>query len=95
LSVSFALFARDQLAGASAHQNQMAAGTPVAPISSNAPHGQPRRFIDSAAHSLSVPFASIVNSTSPWVDHGVPTLLGFIVYGMGLGFVARFSSGRA
>ena len=96
LLVSFGLFLRDQAAGASAHQNQLASATAVAPIDSiaNRQHGQPRRFIDSAADSLRAPFDSIVHSSSPWVDRGLPTLFGLVVYGLGMGFVARFASGR-
>jgi hypothetical protein len=97
LLVSFALFARDQVAGASTHQqNELASGTAVAPSapSSKQVHAQPRRFIDDAASRLSSPFSTIVHSSNPWVDHALPTLFGLIVYGIGLRFVARFSSGR-
>jgi hypothetical protein len=98
LLVSFALFARDQAAGASAHQQTvLASGAAVGSggPGTSRPQGQPRRFIDGAASNLTAPFTSIVKSSSPWVDHGLPTLFGLVVYGVGLGFVARFSSGRA
>jgi hypothetical protein len=98
LLASFALFAHDQAAGASAHQqNELASAPAVAPSAPAAsrPPGQPRRFIEGAASNLTAPFRSIVKSSSPWVDHGLPTLFGLIVYGVGLGFLARFSSGRA
>jgi hypothetical protein len=98
LLVSFALFARDQVAGASAHQqSELASGAAVAPSppSTNQVHAQPRRFIDDAAGRLSSPFSTIAHSSNPWVDHGLPTLFGLIVYGIGLRFVARFSAGRA
>jgi hypothetical protein len=97
---SFALFARDQLAGASQQQqNELAAtaspSSPTAPAP--APHtpGQPRRFIDGAAKALTSPFDSVVQSNSAWVDHGVPTLMGLLVYGVGIGFLARYTSGLA
>ena len=75
LVVSFGLFARDQLAGASNHQlNELTSTTPTRPAPS-APHKrqQPRRFIDGAAHSLTSPFTSIVQSSNQWVLHGLPT----------------------
>jgi hypothetical protein len=95
LIASFALFAHDQVAGASQHQqNELAAVTPTkAPVAHKV--AQPRRFIDNAAHDLSSPFSSIVHSQNPWVVHGVPTFLALAVYGLGLGYLARFSRGMA
>jgi hypothetical protein len=93
---SFALFARDQLAGASAHQQtELASGGPVSPGTLPSSHqvAQPRRFIDSAAKTLDSPFASIVQSDSEWVIHGVPTIFALLVYGVGIGYLARYSSG--
>jgi hypothetical protein len=93
---SFALFARDQLAGASKHQqNEIVAVTPSrpAPLRRRHEHGQPRRFIDGAASVLTSPFDSIVQSGNPWVLHGLPTIFALLVYGVGLGYLARFSRG--
>jgi hypothetical protein len=36
-----------------------------------------------------------VNSRSQWVLHIVPMLLALLVYGVGLGYLARYSSGLA
>jgi hypothetical protein len=95
--VSFGLFARDQIAGASHHQEaELAAGLPstAAGGSSSAHvHRQPRRFIDGAASALEAPFKSVVSSHSEWVEHIFPAILALLVYGMGLGFLARFSRG--
>jgi hypothetical protein len=96
--LSFGMFARDQLAGASANQqNAIVANTPtnpaVAPTGTH--HGQPRRFIDGAAKALTSPFSSIVQSSDQWVSHGVPTFFGLLVYGFGLGFLARYSRGTS
>ncbi|HUO69991.1 MAG TPA: hypothetical protein VMU39_04375 [Solirubrobacteraceae bacterium] len=98
VAASFALFARDQLAGASAHQqSQLAANAPISPGVTPIHHSgaQPRRFIDGAAKVLTTPFRAIIQSDSAWVVHGVPTFLALLVYGVGLGFLARFSSGFA
>jgi hypothetical protein len=96
--VSFTLFARDQIAGASKNQqNQIAAGAP-APRVTVPPathHAQPRRFIDGAAHALTSPFSSIVQSDSQWVLRAVPTIFALLVYGFGLGFLARYSRGMS
>ncbi|MGI8414025.1 MAG: hypothetical protein ACR2QA_16350 [Solirubrobacteraceae bacterium] len=95
---SFALFARDQLAGASKHQqNQIVAGVTTTPgvLPSPTHHAQPRRFIDGAASTLDSPFASIVQSDSPWVNHGIPAILALLVYGVGIGYLARYSRGMS
>ena len=98
--VSFGLFARDQLAGASKHQQNALvvtrpSVTPVAPPPPPKHHvkGQPRRFIDNAAHTLTSPFDSIVQSDNDWVLRGAPTVFALLVYGMGLGYVARYTRG--
>jgi hypothetical protein len=93
--MSFAMFARDQMAGASEHQQtELVAGanTPAAPAAITHKHSQPRRFIDSAAKTLSSPFSAVVKSSNPWVDHGLPAIFALLVYGVGLGYAARFAS---
>jgi hypothetical protein len=94
---SFAMFARDQAAGASAHQQtELVAGASPSTTSdaSSTSHAQPRRFIDSAAKMLTAPFDAIVRSSNPWVKHGLPAFCALLVYGLGLGYVARFSAAR-
>ena len=93
---SFAFFAHDQLAGASQRQEN-AVVSPAERVT-RAPgrhHGapEPRRFIDSAAGTLTAPFDAIAHSNSQWVDHGVPALLGLLAYGLGVGMLARFAGG--
>jgi hypothetical protein len=34
-----------------------------------------------------------VQSDSEWVLHGVPTIVALLVYGVGIGYVARYSRG--
>ena len=84
VALSFAMFARDQMAGASEHQQTelMAGRTPTGP---SAQHAQPRRFIDRAAKTLTTPFDAVVHSSNHWVDHGLPAVFALIVYGLGLG----------
>ncbi len=96
LVISFAMFARDQMAGASEHQQtEMVAGsTSPAPVASTHRHSQPRRFIDGAAKTLTAPFDAIVKSSNPWVDQGLVTFFALIAYGVGLGFLARYATVR-
>jgi hypothetical protein len=98
---SFVLFARDQVAGASRHQqNELVVGASVPAGSGGSSPGhrvavakkaQPRAFIDGAAHTLTGPFDSVISSTNPWVSHGTPAVLGLLIYGLALGFVARLA----
>jgi len=94
---SFVMFARDQIAGAAKVQANAVSST--APNQTTAPkakqQGQPGRFIDDAASKLTSPFSSIIQSGSAWVKHGVPTIVALLVYGVGLGYLARFSRGFA
>ena len=96
VAASFAMFARDQVAGASKHQqNELIAGaqTTTGPIPVHTATAQPRKFIDAAARDLTAPFKSLVQSDSQWVLRGVPAILALLVYGAGLGFVARYTRG--
>jgi len=93
---SFGLFARDQLAGASAHQqSQIAAGVQTSPgtVAVARQPAQPRRFIDGAASALTAPFRTLVHSSGVWLTHGLPALCALLFYGVGLGYLARFSRG--
>jgi hypothetical protein len=93
---SFAMFARDQMAGASQHQQTalIAGAHPTAASSTPVKHAQPRRGIDDAAKVLTRPFDAIVQSSDVWVKRGVPALFALLVYGLGLGYLARFSAAR-
>ena len=90
--VSFGLFAYDQASvNSKAQATSVTTGTYV--NKGNAlPHhpAQPRRLIDGAAHTLTAPFRALVKGDSLWAVWITSTLLGVLVYGVGLGFVARF-----
>lgn len=93
---SFAMFARDQLAGAAKQQaNAVSASTPSQPAApaKPKPEGQPGRFINGAAAKLTSPFSSIVHSSNAWVRHTAPAIFALLVYGLGLGYLARYSRG--
>lgn len=96
LIASFAMFARDQMADASKHQVQELTGG--APATTTVPsvtqeHSQPRRFIDGAASALTSPFGSLVQSDGQWVKRGLPTIIALLIYGVGIGYLTRFSRG--
>lgn len=96
---SFAIFAVDQTKGASAHQREELngpaatktnAGTPGSPGSSSPHESGVHKTIDEASDELTSPFSGITSgSSSQWLIHGVNLLLALIVYGFGLGYLAR------
>ena len=53
-------------------------------------HSKVREGIDDADDVLLQPFSGLIDSDSNWVTRGVPTLLGLLVYGLGLGLLANF-----
>ncbi len=98
VAVAFVLFAVNELSSASRHQQievvdsgSPSPATPAAP----APERGPRRAIDDADRALLSPFSGVVASSNRWVSQGIPTLLAMLVYGLGLGFLARYVRSRA
>jgi hypothetical protein len=89
IALSLGFFIVDQTKGSDTQAEQEIQGVlhPVAPPP--AKHGQPRRFIDQASHDLTTPFNGIVDNKGPWVRHLVPDVLGILLFGLGLGFLAR------
>ena len=95
---SFVLFAGDQLSGASKHQvAQIASGTPTTPgeAPSRGHHGAVRRFIDNASNALTSPFRGVFRSSSQWAKRIFALVCAILVYGLGLGYLARYSQGVA
>ncbi len=96
---SFTMFAADQAGGASRHQvAEITAGTATRTATSTIsdPHpGQPRRFIDGAARALTAPFRAVAHFGSQWAERGFLTLCALLLYGVGLGYLARYSEGSA
>jgi hypothetical protein len=93
----FAAFALDQTSSASNHQQaEVNAGAPpglaTEPTGSSKPGKESgfREALDKATSTLTSPFSSITASLSRgWTIHAVDTLLMLLVYGLGLGFLAR------
>jgi hypothetical protein len=95
LVLSYGLFAVDQFGGASKRQQQALAETqPSRPGELPQPgkQHQPRRFIDGAARTLIEPFSGLTSSKEPWVNRTLPTFIGLLVYGLGLGVLSRYAS---
>ncbi len=89
---SFAVFAFDQVSGASTNQQREVSGgaTPAA-TGARAPHESTmHKALDEAANELTSPFSGVTaGSSSEWAVRGVGLLLALVVYGFGLGYLAR------
>jgi hypothetical protein len=58
-------------------------------------NSRPHEWVDDANDVLLRPFsAAVEGSASKWVRRTVPALLALIVYGLGLGILARVAAGR-
>ncbi len=89
---SFAIFALDQTKTASKHQTEELTNGPAthSTHSSTANEGSLHRDIDDASREFTSPFAGVVSgSNSEWLSRGVKLFLALLVYGVGIGFVAR------
>lgn len=98
---SFAVFVVDQTGEASTQQqNELSSGAPATTTtpstSASSPATKPthkstiHKVLDEAANELTSPFHGITSgSHSQWTIHGVNTLLALILYGFGLGYLAR------
>jgi hypothetical protein len=97
-------FASDEAGTASANTQAEIAGQQASRAPSPDPDQERDRekvnsslheVIDDANDVLLKPFASITeNNDSKWVRRSVPALLALIVYGFGLGLLARVAAGR-
>jgi hypothetical protein len=102
IALGFVLFAIDEMDGASkGQQRALAEQTGVSDPADVAPAPEEeaararqntsiREAIDDANDVLLAPFSDVTNSKDSWVIRGVPTLLGLLVYGLGLGLLANF-----
>ena len=103
LLLGFAFFATDEMSrGSQNQQNTLGAEldggpdpAPVAPTPDEEAareriHGTLREAVDDTNDLLLGPFTNLVDgSTDRWVTHGVPTLLGLLLYGFCLGMLAN------
>jgi hypothetical protein len=90
---SFAIFALEQTKTASKHQTEELTTGPATHStrsSATANEGSVHRDIDDASREFTSPFAGVVSgSNSEWLSRGVKLLLALLVYGVGVGFIAR------
>ena len=105
VALSFGLFAWEQTRKASdATSAAIAAGTAATQVAPSPTqehareraHTTAREAIDDANDILTRPFADLVSGfQSGWARRGVSGLLAFLLWGVGIGYLARYSSGKA
>jgi hypothetical protein len=98
VGVSFLLFAINQSSSASAHQQQALGAAEAGrsePIKSSPASGAPskgslRESIENVSKAITSPFDAVTEEmSSQWTIRVVDLLLALVVYGFGLGFIAR------
>jgi hypothetical protein len=96
IALSFVLFATEQAGDAS--QGQVSAVVDPGGATERqreSHHTKPRETIDDVNDVLLRPFAAPLSSDNVWVKRGVPTLLGLLVYGLLLLYLARMIGVRS
>jgi hypothetical protein len=98
---SFVVFAVDQTKSASGRQQEELVGTvPAATVGTGARHAAAgaapahesgvHKALDDASSQLTSPFSGIISgSSSEWAIRSTKLLLALVVYGFGLGYLAR------
>jgi hypothetical protein len=85
---SFVIFAAGQTKSASNHQQEEVAGA-VGP-EKHSHESSLHKAIDEASNELTSPFGGIVSSSSgEWTKRTVRLVLALLVYGFGVGYIAR------
>jgi hypothetical protein len=93
---SFAIFVVNQTSSASTHQQEEVSGRVATKKTTPKHESSVHKAIDDASNELTSPFSGISSGwSSQWAIRGVNLLLALIVYGFGLGFLARAVRVRA
>jgi hypothetical protein len=87
---SFVVFAADQTKSASNHQTEELGEKPAGTGGPAKKENGFHEVLDEASNELTSPFSGIVSgSSSEWLIRGVKLILALLVYGFGLGYIAR------
>src|SRR6476620_5512168 len=93
----FLVFAVNQTKTASGHQQRELQGQSIsqeqseaaAAKAAEAKKSSARKALDETAEALTSPFTSVVSGSSEWLKNGELLLAALLVYGFGLGYLAR------
>jgi hypothetical protein len=96
IALSFVLFAVENLRDASDAQRSAVIDPGAAVEQRRAEeHTAVREAIDDVNDVVLRPFAGVVSSDNEWVQRIVPGVLGLLVYGLGLAYLARLLEVRS
>lgn len=96
IALSFVLFAVEEVSEASRQQQSAIAPSSADEQRRAAAHTPAREAVDDANDVVLAPFAAFGDASgNAWARRGVPALLGLLVYGVGLAYLARLLGVRA
>jgi hypothetical protein len=88
VALSTLLFALNQTSAASVHQQEQLSSQ-QAQVARTARESGLHRTIDEVAEEVTSPVSGLVSASSEWGSHAIRLLFALVVYGFGLGFLAR------
>jgi hypothetical protein len=89
VALSMVLFAANQTSTASGHQREELGETVTTHPAGATKEGGFHKAVDEVADEVTSPVSGVVSSSSEWGEHIVRLLFALIVYGFGLGYLAR------
>lgn len=96
IALSFVLFAVEEVREASSHQVEAVAPDPAAESARAARHTKAREAVDDANDLLLTPFAGLIGDDgNDWARRGIPALIGLLLYGLVLLYLARMLQTRS
>ncbi|HUB74583.1 MAG TPA: hypothetical protein VL979_11165 [Solirubrobacteraceae bacterium] len=89
--LSFGAFVLERTSGASQHQQEeVSQGAAAHSHEGSSRHSAVRNALDEASASVTSPFAGLLSGTSSeWASRGGKVVLALLLYGFGLGYLAR------
>jgi hypothetical protein len=88
--VSTLLFAVNRTSTASGHQREELGETTVVTQTASKSHENAfHKGVDEVAEEVTAPVSGLVSSSSEWANHGIRLVFALLVYGFGLGYLAR------
>lgn len=85
----FVVFVADQSTQAAKQQVDKLGSNLRQPAPEHKKQSSARKALDEAAKAITSPFAGLTSHSSAWLSHGADTLLALLIYGFGVGFLAR------
>jgi len=92
VTLAFIVFAVNQTKSASGEQREELGETPAAVHGAHATASKEsslHKALDEASNKLTSPFSGIVTSSSEWAKEAFDLVVALLVYGFGLGYLAR------